>query len=175
MKFHGLSQPQQWGGREEETLCNRLSTSWMHPSKRFPMVTLWIISSNVFIYESSVLSVTHTCSVQSIPLGAVGGLVLPASSCGWDRLDELCTGIWAPANQWLSFAVDRIHHNRGTFSKWSLSTCISVTETLVKVANQRGQILWLLMPWALSLSQRNKKNKQTKTAFVKWAKEYLYH
>lgn len=69
------------------------------------------------------------------------------------------TGIWAAANQWLSFAVDRIHHDRGTFSEWSLSTCISVTETLVKGANQRGHILWLLVPWALSPSQRNKKKK----------------
>lgn len=68
------------------------------------------------------------------------------------------TGIWAAANQWLSFAVDRIHHDHGTFSEWSLSTCISVTETLVKGANQRGHILWLLVPWALSPSQRNKKN-----------------
>lgn len=166
--MNGLSRSSEGAGGRSPSATDRGP-----PEYTLLNASLWLLHglyhrTSSCIYESGVLSVTHTCSVQSILLGSVGGLVLPASSSGWD----MPTGIWAPANQWLSFAVDRIHHNRGTFREWALSTCISVTETVVKVANQRGQILWLLMPRALSPSQRNKK---TTTAFVKWAKEHLYH
>lgn len=78
-------------------------------------------------------------------------------------------GIWALENQWFSSAVDLIHHNHGTFSEWSLSTPISVTETSVKVTNQRRQIQWLFVPLALSPFQRKK------TAFVHWAIEHMYN
>ena len=50
-------------------------------------------------------------------------------------------GIWALGSQWLSLAIELILRNHGTFHEWSLSTHSSVTETLVKLTNQRRHIL----------------------------------
>lgn len=152
------------------------ATDWAPPEYTPLNASLWLLyglyhQTSSCIWKQCPISYSHLLCAKH-PAGCCGGISPPCKQLRLRYARGASTGIWAPANQWLSFAVDRIHHNRGTFREWSLSTCISGTETLVKVANQRGQILWLLMPRALSPSQRNKK---TTTAFVKWAKEHLYH
>lgn len=155
----GLSHSQQWGGWGKKTLCHRLNTSWIYPSRCFPLLTWWVISSDIFLHLWTQWPLL-TPALCKASRWVLWGISPPSQQLQLRYAQWAPTGIWAAANQWLSFAVDRIHYNRGTFSEWSLSTCISVTETLVQGINQRGHILWLLMPWALSPSQRNKKQQQ---------------